>query len=273
MSTDDDATKREEASGGGSVRSVSSRAVAREATMTTRIANARTTDEETRAGDDDDDDDDDDGDDDDDKGAAKVGEASTRGEGVDGVENDDDDIRAGDFVDKRKDVYKKRLCALFAMRETCSQLRRLLNGAFGEELFRRLFERRADAAWGESNAPATMLWRHKAWYLTKLGCQGCDKHATTRKPNWTFGVRMCKECLMSARCVTGSSRDAKHGTYEELTVGLPSDEVHGWSEFWRVAYEMTRFWKKSVKKRIALSHCLRTTQTARKFAFVRKERA
>ena len=38
-----------------------------------------------RAGDDDDDDDDDDGDDDDDKGAAKVGEASTRGEGVDGA--------------------------------------------------------------------------------------------------------------------------------------------------------------------------------------------
>ena len=52
--------------------------------------------------------------------------------------------RAGDFVDKRKDVYKKRLCALFAMRETCSQLRRLLNGAFGEELFRRLFERLAE---------------------------------------------------------------------------------------------------------------------------------
>ena len=167
--------------------------------------------------------------------------------------------RAGDFVDKRKDVYKKRLCALFAMRETCSQLRRLLNGAFGEELFRRLFERLAefsDAARGESNAPATMLWRHKAWYLTKLGCQGCDKHATTRKPNWTFGVRMCKECLMKRTvCDWELNRDeewTKHGTYEELTVGLPSDEVHGWSEFWRAAYVMTRFWKKSVKKRIAL---------------------
>jgi len=58
--------------------------------MTTRMmmtceTSARTTDEETRAGGDDDDDGDGDGDDDDDKGVAKVGEASTRGEGVDGA--------------------------------------------------------------------------------------------------------------------------------------------------------------------------------------------
>jgi len=167
--------------------------------------------------------------------------------------------RVGVVVDKRREVYKKRLDCLLAMRRTCSQLRRVLNGEFGEELFRHSFEQLAeftDAAQGESDAPATMLWRHKAWYLTELGCQGCDKHATVRKPNWTFGVRMCKECLMKRTvCDYELKRDEEwsaHGTYEELTVGLPSDEAHGWSRFLKESYTMTRFWKKSVKKRIAL---------------------
>jgi len=167
--------------------------------------------------------------------------------------------RAGVVVDKRREVYKKRLDCLLAMRQTCSQLRRVLSGEFGEELFRHSFEQLAeftDAAWGESDAPATMLWRHKAWYLTELGCQGCDKHATVRKPNWTFGVRMCKECLMKRTvCDYELKRDeewSKHGTYEELTVGLPSDKVHGWSRLSKESYTMTRFWKNSVKKRIAL---------------------
>lgn len=170
--------------------------------------------------------------------------------------------RAGDVVDKSKDVYKKRLEALFAMRQTCSTLRNILSGDFGEQLFCSAFHNLAeftDAADGAKDAPALMLWMQKAWYLVTLGCQGCDKHATTRKPNWTFGVRMCKECLMKRTvCDWELKRDkdewTEHATYEELTASLPSDEVHGFNRHRRrnKEYTMTRFWKKSVKKRIAL---------------------
>ena len=170
--------------------------------------------------------------------------------------------RAGDVVDKSKDVYKKRLGALFAMRQTCSTLRNILSGEFGEELFHSAFDNLAeftDAADGAARAPPSMLWMQKAWYLVTLGCQGCDKHATTRKPNWTFGVRMCKECLMKRTvCDWELKRDenewTEHATYKELTASLPSDEVHGFNRNRRrnKYFTMTRFWKKSVKKRIAL---------------------
>lgn len=77
-----------------------------------------------------------------------------------------------------------------------------------------------------------------------------------RKPNWTFGVRMCKDCAIKRTVTNRALRNdeewSARGTYAELTVGLPSDEVHGWSAFFRDQYTMTRFWKASVKKRVAL---------------------
>lgn len=170
--------------------------------------------------------------------------------------------RAGVLVDKSKDVYKKRLKILLAMRQTCSVLRNVLSGEFGEELLHSAFDNLAeftDAAYGEARAPPSMLWRQKAWYLVTLGCQGCDKHATMRKPNWTFGVRMCKECMMKRTvCDYELKSDMQwtqhNATYEELTAGLPSDEIHGFNRNRRYDkyYTMTRFWKKSVRKRIAL---------------------
>ena len=165
--------------------------------------------------------------------------------------------RKGETVDKRRSVYARRLEILFALRETNAQLRALMSGGFGEELFRRAFARMSDiqdAGGGVDRAPATMLWRHKAWFMRGLGCQGCDKHPTMRKPNWTFGVRMCKDCLMQRTVTTrelGEEEWTKHGTFEELTRGLPHDEIDGYSRFYG-AYTLTRYWKNSVKKRVAL---------------------
>jgi hypothetical protein len=169
--------------------------------------------------------------------------------------------RAGILVDKSKDVYKKRLEALFAMRQTCSTLRNILSGDFGEQLFRSAFHNLAeftDTAYGEELAPASMLWMQKACYFVTLGCQGCDKHATMRKPNWTFGVRMCKECMMKRTvCHYALKLDkewTEHATYKELTVGLPSDQIYGFNRNRRRGeqYTMTRFWKKSVMERLEL---------------------
>ena len=166
--------------------------------------------------------------------------------------------KTGEKVDKRKVVYKRRLDTLFAMRGTNKQLCRVMSSDFGEEIFQLAFENFcevSDATHGIDNAPPTMLWRHKAFFLTGLGCQSCDAHPTTRKPNWVFGVRMCKDCLQKHTVIHQELEDeswTKSATYEELTKGLPHDEVQGWSQFYRSPYTMIRFWKQSVTNRKAL---------------------
>lgn len=166
--------------------------------------------------------------------------------------------KTGEKVDKRKVVYKRRLDTLFAMRGTNKQLCRVMSSDFGEEIFQLAFENFcevSDATHGIDDAPPTMLWRHKAFFLTGLGCQTCDAHPTTRKPNWVFGVRMCKDCLQKHTVIHQELQDeswTKWATYEELTKGLPHDEVQGWSKFFKSAYTMIRYWRQSVKNRKAL---------------------
>ena len=166
--------------------------------------------------------------------------------------------RKGEEVDKRKVVYKRRLDTLYAIRQTNKQLCRVMSSEFGEELFQLAlenFSEVSDATYGVEEAPPTMLWRHKAFFLTELGCQACESHPTTRKPNWIFGVRMCKECLQEHTVTHRELRDdewTKYATYEELTKNLPHDEFQGWSQFYRAAYTLVRYWRRTVKKRIAL---------------------
>jgi len=175
---------------------------------------------------------------------------------------DDDKLvgtnRKGEEVDKRKAVYTRRLETLFAIRGTNKQLCRLMSSDVGEEMFQRAFENLcevSDATFGVDDAPPAMLWRHKAFFLSGLGCQACENHPTTRKPNWKFGVRMCKDCLLKRTVIDRELNDiewTQNGTFEELTSGLPHDTVQGWSQFYKEAYTMVRYWKKSVKKRAAL---------------------
>lgn len=165
--------------------------------------------------------------------------------------------RKGEAVDRRKVVYKARLETLCAMRRTNEQLRRVLNSDFGELLFRRGFENLGEVletSHGVDVAPMGMAWRHKAWLLMTLGCQACENHPTMRKPNWVFGVRMCKECQRERTLTERELRGeewSKHATYEELTSGLPHDEIQGYSRFIG-EWTMTRYWTKSVETRVEL---------------------
>lgn len=167
-----------------------------------------------------------------------------------------------------KKMYKNRFDTLLAMRQTCSMLRHVLSGEFGEELFRSAFDNLAIVykfhAKSHGDAPASMLWRHKAWILRNLQCQVCNKDA--HQPTWTFGVRMCKGCLMERTVYDDElKRDKKWtrcATYKELTAGLANDEVQqrepmivssfaGGKRRWkvRVVYTGKRFWKAAVKER------------------------
>ena len=110
--------------------------------------------------------------------------------------------KTGEKVDKRKVVYKRRLDTLFAMRGTNKQLCRVMSSDFGEEIFQLAFENFcevSDATHGIDDAPPTMLWRHKAFFLTGLGCQTCDAHPTTRKPNWFLACVCAKIVFKSTR--------------------------------------------------------------------------
>ncbi len=161
------------------------------------------------------------------------------------------DVPVAREVDRSATVFKARAKALLALRCVNKQLRALLGSDLGETLYATCNERArhyTDVLNRRDECPASMLERHMCYFAHTTGCQKCDKHRTMRKPNFTFGVRMCKECLRKRTIIDREIKgDASLKDYwDEIFARLPHDVVTGWSAYYKEEYYMERFWRTSV---------------------------
>ena len=161
------------------------------------------------------------------------------------------DVPVAREVDRSATVFKARAKALLALRCVNKQLRALLGSDFGETLYATCNERArhyTDVLDSRDLRPASMLERHMCYFAHTTGCQKCDKHRTMRKPNFTFGVRMCKECLRK-RTVIDRELENEYSLWaylNEIFARLPHDVVKGWSAYYKEEYYMKRLWRASV---------------------------
>ena len=189
-------------------------------------------------------------------------------------------LREVDMERKRRSDFT-RACARTAcrLRSVCTMLKEIMDGDVGEKMYAvmwtrvknecgraRIVERedpyglwdlpnvkrpdlQKELRQADVSAPRAMTKLQKLELACMNGCQLCDKHPTTRKVMWHFGMRLCKECTHERTILEQDLTKADPSVLPKHYRGLPFDHVYVLPRDQRQASRHRRFWKADIRRR------------------------